>query len=579
MIGPVRETRTVRETIHPPVFVASAVLILAFVAFAVAAPDTAGEVLGGVQGWITGAFGWFLILAVVLFLGFCVWLALGRFAKVRLGPDDATPDYATSSWFAMLFAAGMGIGLMYWGVAEPVIFYASDPPRFEPGTSEAARDAMLHAFHHWGFAPWAIYAVIGLGLAYFGFRHDQPLAIRSLFRPLLGGRVDGGLGNVIDVMAVVGTMFGVATSLGLGVAQVNAGLNRVFGVTISTGVQLLLIAGITLVATVSVVSGLDKGIQRLSQFNIVLAALLMGFVLLAGPTLFLLGAFVQNTGAYLGGMTELLSRLGVYAGEDGQGWIGGWTVFYWAWWVSWSPFVGMFIARISRGRTIREFVLGVLLVPSLVSFGWFTVFGNSGIFFEDAGAGIDALAAEDSSLALFGLLEQLPLAGIVSMLAVLLVITFFVTSSDSGSFVIDMLTSGGDPDPHVATRVFWAVTEGAVAAALLLAGGLGALQAGAVSTGLPFTIVLVLATWSIARGLKREFAGAEPGRPKGLPPVHVRDVTDREREFRRREQELGQLQREIEVRERELDVLSREISLDTGDLDVDARSGQPRDGG
>ncbi|GGI02760.1 BCCT family transporter [Egicoccus halophilus] len=572
------EKRSIRETIHPPVFVASAVLILAFVVFAVVAPETAGDTLGAVQGWITDTFGWLFILAVVLFLGFCAWMALGRYAKVRLGPDDSTPDYSTLSWFAMLFAAGMGIGLMYWGVAEPVMFYASDPPRFEPGTTEAARDAMLHAFHHWGFSPWAIYAVIGLGLAYFGFRHDQPLAIRSLFRPLLGDRVEGALGNLIDVTAVVGTMFGVATSLGLGVAQVNAGLNRVFDIEMSVGVQLVLIAIITAVATVSVLSGLDKGIQRLSQFNIVLAALLMGFVLLAGPTLFLVGAFVQNTGAYLGGMAELLSRMGVYAGQEGQDWLGGWTIFYWAWWVSWSPFVGMFIARISRGRTIREFILGVLLVPSVVSFAWFTVFGNAGIFFEEQGAGIDELAAEDSSLALFGLLEQLPLSGIVSVLAVLLVVTFFVTSSDSGSFVIDILTSGGDPDPHPVTRVFWAVTEGLVAAGLLLAGGLGALQAGAVSTGLPFTIVLVLATWSIARGLKQEFAVAPAGQRTGLPPVHMRDATDRERTFRRREQELSQLRDEVTVRERELDVLAREIDLQPEDVDVrDERSGQPRE--
>jgi len=556
-----RDHRSVRESIHLPVFLASAVIILAFVVITVVAPDPVGAALEATQAWIAGTFGWFFIVAVVLFLGFCIWMALGRYAKVKLGPDDSTPDYSTLSWFAMLFAAGMGIGLMYWGVAEPVIFYASDSPRFEPGTTEAARDAMLHAFHHWGFAPWAIYAVIGLGLAYFGFRHDQPLAVRSLFRPLFGDRVDGLLGNIIDVSAVVGTMFGVATSLGLGVAQVNAGLNRVFGIEISTGVQLVLIAVITAIATASVVSGLDKGIQRLSQFNIVLAALLLGFVFLAGPTLFLLGAFVQNTGSYLGGMPELLSRLAVYGGDEGQGWLGDWTIFYWAWWVSWSPFVGLFIARISRGRTIREFVTCVLLVPSLVSFAWFTVFGNSGIFFEQQGAGIDALAESDSSLALFGLLEQLPWAGFISFVAVLLVVTFFVTSSDSASFVIDMLTSGGDPDPHVATRLFWAIVEGLVAAALLLAGGLAALQAGAVSTGLPFTFVLVLATWSIARGLKQEFRTGVPGRRSPLPPVHMRDATDRERAFRAREQELEQLQREVEVRERELELLEREIDV------------------
>ncbi|MEX2504002.1 MAG: BCCT family transporter [Egicoccus sp.] len=563
-------SRSIRDSIHPPVFAGSAVLILAFVLFAVLAPDVAGDSLGAVQAWVSDTFGWFMIVAVGFFLGFSVWLAVGRHATVRLGPDDSRPDYSTLSWFAMLFAAGMGIGLMYWGVAEPVLFYASDPPRLDAGTPAAARDAMLHAFHHWGLAPWGIYAVIGLGLAYFGFRHDQPLAIRSLFRPLLGDRVDGGLGNVIDVTAVVGTMFGVATSLGLGVAQVNAGLNRVFGLEISIPVQLVLIVLITAVATISVVSGLDKGIQRLSQFNIALAAALLLFVLLAGPTLLLIGAYVQNTGAYLGGAAELFSRIGVYAGDDQAGWVNSWTIFYWAWWVSWSPFVGMFIARISRGRTIREFVLGVLLLPSLVSFAWFTVFGNTGIFFEEAGAGIADLAADDSSLALFAMLEQLPLANIVSVLAVLLVVTFFVTSSDSGSFVIDMLTSGGDPDPHVATRVFWAVTEGLVAIALLLAGGLQALQAGAVSTGLPFTIVLVLAAWSIAKGLNHEFP-AGPAKPRaGLPPVHMRDITDRERRFRQRERELLQLREEVEVRERELEVMEREIDLTTGADEVGA---------
>ncbi|MBW3658556.1 MAG: BCCT family transporter, partial [Actinobacteria bacterium] len=458
-------------------------------------------------------------------------LALGPYARVRLGPDDSTPDYSDLSWFAMLFSAGMGIGLLFWGVAEPISFFRLDPPRAEPGTAAAARDAMLFAFHHWGLAPWAVYAVIGMGLAYFGYRHHQPLAVRSLFRPLLGDRVDGALGDLIDVTAVVATMFGVATSLGLGVMQVNAGLDFVFGIEISTQAQLLLIAGITAVATVSVVTGLDRGIQRLSQLNVTLAALLLLFVLAAGPTLLLISAYVQNTGAYVGELPDLLTRLGVYRGTD---WLDSWTLFYWAWWISWSPFVGMFIARISRGRTIREFVLGVLLAPSLVSFLWFTVLGNTAISLDQGGAGLAALVDEDPALALFGLLEQLPFGTATMILATLLVVSFFVTSSDSGSFVIDMLTSGGDPDPHVATRIFWALTEGAVAAALLLTGGLAALQAGAISTGLLFAVVLVLASWSIARGLRREF----PARPsaRGLPPVHVRDAVQRERERERQRQ-------------------------------------------
>jgi choline/glycine/proline betaine transport protein len=552
-----RARTLVRDNVHPVVFGASALVTIAFVLFTVLFTDTAAGLFPTLQAWFTDTFGWFLVLAVAGFLVLSLWLALGPYGRIRLGPDGSTPDYSTLSWFAMLFSAGMGIGLLYWGVAEPISYFATDPPIGEPGSVGAAEDAMIYTFHHWGFSPWAIYAVIGLGLAYFGYRRDQPLAIRSLFRPLLGDRVDGPLGNLVDVLAAVGTMFGVATSLGLGVMQVNAGLNHVFGTTISTNVQLLLVAGITALATVSVVLGLDRGIQRLSQLNVTLAALTLGFVLAVGPTLLLLSAFVENTGTYLGSMLEVMFRAGAY---EGQEWLSNWTLFYWAWWVSWSPFVGMFIARISRGRTIREFVLGVLLVPSLVSFLWFTVLGNTAISLEQAGAGLADLVAEDESLALFGLLEQLPFSTITAVVVTILVVSFFVTSSDSGSFVIDMLTSGGDPDPHVATRVFWAVSEGAVAAALLLAGGLAALQAAAISTGLPFTAVLVAAAWSLAKGLREE-VGPRPRRQAGLPPVHILEATRREREARQREFELRE--RELQNRERELDVRERELEATT----------------
>ncbi|MFP5322821.1 MAG: BCCT family transporter [Acidimicrobiia bacterium] len=521
--------RRVRDTIHPVVFTASAVIVVLFVVLTSLFTGPAGDVFAALQARITATFGWFFILAVSGFLVFCLWLAFGRFAHVKLGPDDSEPDYSNVSWFAMLFSAGMGIGLLFWGVAEPISHFQLDPPRAGAGTTAAARDAMLFSFHHWGFGPWAIYALTGMGLAYFGYRHGEPLAIRSLFRPLLGRRVDGRLGDLVDVVAVVSTMFGVATSLGLGVMQVNAGLEYVFDIGISRGTQLVLIAVITAVATASVVTGLDRGIQRLSQLNVGLAALVLVFVLAAGPTLLLVSAFVQNTGAYLGESVDLFTRLGVYQGSE---WLDSWTIFYWAWWVSWSPFVGMFIARISRGRTIRQFVLGVLLVPSLVSFVWFTVLGNTAISLDGAGGVISGLVGDDPSLALFGLLEQLPLARPMMVIATLLVVSFFVTSSDSGSFVIDMLTSGGDPDPHVATRVFWAVSEGAVAAALLLAGGLEALQAVAISGGLLFTVVLVAGAVSVARGLRSEF-GAPPRRHE-LPPVHLRDAVERDRQRERR---------------------------------------------
>jgi choline/glycine/proline betaine transport protein len=492
----------VRESIHPVVFPVSAGVIIVFVVFGAVFSDTAETVLGGTQEWIVDTFGWFMIAAVALFLVFCLTLVLGPYAKIRLGPDDSRPDYSYITWFAMLFSAGMGIGLLFWGVAEPIFHYAF-APRFPSETAEAAQDAMVLTFHHWGLGPWAVYAVLGLSLAYFGFRHNLPLTVRSALYPLIGDRIHGWMGNLVDVLAIFGTMFGVATSLGLGVLQVNAGLNIVFDVPQGTGVQIALIAFITLIATISVFTGLDKGIRRLSQFNIGIAAALLLFVAIAGPTLLLLSAYLENIGAYLTNFVDTLFWAGAY--EDPDGFLGTWTIFYWAWWISWSPFVGMFIARISRGRTIREFILGVLLVPSLVSFVWFTVMGNTAIFLQDTGAA-DILGPtnEDEAFALFALLENFPLASVTSVLAILVIITFFVTSSDSGSFVIDMIASGGNQDPPRVQRIFWAVSEGVVAAVLLGAGGLNALQAGAVSTGLPFTAVLVVVVIGLIKGLRSE---------------------------------------------------------------------------
>jgi choline/glycine/proline betaine transport protein len=492
----------VRESIHPVVFPVSAGVIIVFVVFGAVFSETAETVLGGTQEWIVDTFGWFMIAAVALFLVFCLTLVLGPYAKVRLGPDDSRPDYSYITWFAMLFSAGMGIGLLFWGVAEPIFHYAF-APRFPSETAEAAQDAMVLTFHHWGLGPWAVYAVLGLSLAYFGFRHNLPLTVRSALYPLIGDRIHGWMGNFVDVLAIFGTMFGVATSLGLGVLQVNAGLNMVFDVPQGTGVQIALIAVITLIATISVFTGLDKGIRRLSQFNIAVAAALLMFVAIAGPTLLLISAYLENIGAYLTNLVDTLFWAGAY--EDPDGFLGTWTIFYWAWWISWSPFVGMFIARISRGRTIREFILGVLLVPSLVSFLWFTVMGNTAIFLQNTGA-TDILGPtnEDEAFALFALLESFPLATATSVLAILVIVTFFVTSSDSGSFVIDMIASGGNQDPPKGQRIFWAVSEGVVAAVLLGAGGLNALQAGAVSTGLPFTAVLVVVVIGLIKGLRSE---------------------------------------------------------------------------
>ncbi|WP_309383413.1 BCCT family transporter [Cerasicoccus frondis] len=492
-----------RIDIHAPVFFCSAGLIIFFVVISLISLETAGHIYSAIQSWIAHNTRWFFIAVVDLFLLFVIGLIFSRFAHIRLGGKDAKPEFSYFSWISMLFSAGMGIGLLFYSVAEPIM-HASNPPfhGVDPLTEEAAIDAMQLTYFHWGFHAWGIYALVGLALAYFSFNHGAPLTIRSAFRPLLGDRVDGPIGNSIDILAVVATLFGVATSLGLGVQQVNAGFAYLFGVSESSTVQVLLIAGITALATMSVISGLDGGIRRLSELNLSAAGLLLIFILIAGPTLFLLGGFVQNLGAYAQNFLRLSTWTETYQRTE---WQEGWTVFYWAWWIAWSPFVGMFIARISRGRTIREFLVGVLLAPTLMTFAWLSIFGNAALFEQLYGAG--ELAAEVNKsipVALFEMLEAYPLAKVASLLSVVVVITFFVTSSDSGSLVIDIITAGGNTDPPVAQRIFWAVLEGVVAAVLLIGGGLGALQTASITTGLPFAIVLVAMMFSLYRGLSRD---------------------------------------------------------------------------
>ncbi|WP_262503961.1 BCCT family transporter [Sphingosinithalassobacter sp. CS137] len=490
-----------RMQVNPPVFFISAALILAFALGGALFAEQAGVLFGRIQALIVEDFGWFYILVVAGFLVFVLYLMLSRFGDVKLGPDESEPDYSYLSWFAMLFSAGMGIGLIFFGVAEPVQHYAT-PPVGEGRTLDAARQAMMLTFFHWGLHAWAIYIVVGLALAYFAFRRGLPLAIRSALYPLIGKRIHGPIGHAIDIFAVLGTMFGVATSLGLGVLQVNAGFGYLFGLPTSTSVQLILIAAITGMATLSVVMGLDKGVKRLSELNIVLAVALLAFVLFAGSTVFLLQAFVQNIGTYLGAVVQRTFRM--YAYEPNP-WLGDWTLFYWGWWIAWSPFVGMFIARISRGRTIREFVMGVLLVPVAFTFLWMTVFGNTAIGLDLSGAApIAATVADNLPIALFETLSALPLATITSGIATLLVITFFVTSADSGALVIDIITSGAAENPPVWQRVFWAVTAGGVAAVLLLAGGLQALQTAAIASALPFAVVMVFIAYGLLRALQME---------------------------------------------------------------------------
>ena len=485
--------------VNRPVFATSAILILGFILFGAIFNEFANSVFSGLQAFLTTYLGWSLVLLSNAMILFVLYLGMGPFGDIRLGRMDETPEYDLFSWTAMLFSAGIGIGLIYWGVAEPMYHYFS-PPRAEPETVEAAKEAMALTFLHWGFHGWAIYAVVALSLAYFHFRMGLPLSIRSALYPLIGDRIYGFWGDVVDTLAVFGTMFGIVTSLGLGAIQINDGLGTVFGIGTSVTVQILVIAGITGLATMSVIAGLDGGIKRLSSLNVILSMVLLAFVLIVGPTLFILDGFVENYGLYLQSFIDISTWTETWSDGD---WQNSWTIFYWAWWISWSPFVGVFIARISRGRTIQEFVFGVMLLPCSIMFFWFTAFGGVAIDISLSGDPTLVEATKEGyGNTMFALLEYYPLAGLTSVFAIVLIVLWFVTSSDSGSFVIDMLTAGGDPDPPKIQRVFWAVSEGAVASVLLLAGGLSALQAAAVIAGFPFAVVILLIAIGLFRALR-----------------------------------------------------------------------------
>ena len=489
--------------IHKPVFWPASILIIIMIVTTLALGDQADAMFSAAQATISNMGGWFFVLSVNIFLVFSLFIAFSKVGSIRLGGNDAKPEFSNLAWFAMLFSAGMGIGIMFWSVAEPV-FHFTGPPMGEGGTVEAAREAMGLTFLHWGFHAWAIYAVVGLALGFFAFNRKLPLSFRSVFYPLLGDRINGWIGDLIDILAVLATLFGLATSLGLGVAQVSAGLNYLFGTPDTVWMQVGLILGITMIATVSVVLGLDKGVRVLSEFNVRVAAIFLIFMIFVGPTIYIFDSFVQNVGHYITNIPNYSFWTESYQGTD---WQNSWTVFYWAWWISWSPYVGMFIARISKGRTVKEFVLGVLIVPSIITFLWLSAFGGTAISLELEGIGtIGAAVQENVATALYVLLEQFPLVSITSMIAIVLVISFFVTSSDSGSLVIDGLTSGGKLDAPVGQRIFWAQTEGIVAAVLLIGGGLGALQTAAITSGLPFALILLIMCYSLYTGLNEEHA-------------------------------------------------------------------------
>ncbi|PJF10506.1 BCCT family transporter [Pseudorhodobacter sp. MZDSW-24AT] len=500
---------------HQKVFSVSALGVIAFTILTLAFQNTAEPFFLGLRDWLTGNLGWFFLLSGNIFVLLCLGLIVSPLGKIRLGGPEATPDYGYVGWFSMLFAAGMGIGLMFYGVSEPLSHYTAAlggvttdaagartdwaPLGGAEGDAEAAvRLGMAATIFHWGLHPWAIYAIVALSLALFAYNKGLPLTLRSAFYPIFGEKIWGWRGDIVDILAIFATIFGLATSLGIGAQQAAAGLDFLFGFGQSDSRLILLIIVITLIAIVSVIRGLDGGVKILSEVNMGLAAALLIFVIALGPTADIFTGFFTNLGAY----GQHLPALANPFGRDDTNFMAGWTAFYWAWWISWSPFVGMFIARVSRGRTVREFLIAVLIVPSLLSVLWMTALGGTAITQVAGGfAGVQDAALE---LQLFQMLGQLPLASITSLVGILLVVIFFVTSSDSGSLVIDTIAAGGKTNAPTVQRVFWCTFEGLLAIALLLGGGLGALQAMAVSTGLPFTLVLLAACYAIVRGLLNE---------------------------------------------------------------------------
>lgn len=493
--------------LHAPVFPITAILVIAFVIGTLMFPEQAKELLDGAKWDIIATFDWFFLISANIFVVVCLALIFMPVGKIRLGGMDAKPEFSTMSWFAMLFAAGMGIGLMFWAVAEPVAYYTGwyeTPFNVEANTAEAANMAMGATMYHWGLHPWAIYAVVALSLAFFAFNKNMPLTIRSAFFPLLKDKVWGWPGHVIDILAVVATIFGLATSLGFGAQQAASGLNYLFDSGGGTNVQMAIIVGVTAVALVSVLRGLDGGVKILSNINMSLAGILLFFIIFAGPTMTILETLWVTSSSYIANAVPLSNPFG----REDEAWFQGWTVFYWAWWISWSPFVGMFIARVSKGRTVREFVTAVLIIPTVITVVWMSAFGGTAL--EQIQDGIGALAENgltEVSLAMFQMFSNLPLTEIISFVGIVLVLVFFVTSSDSGSLVIDSITAGGKTDAPTAQRVFWVVAEGAIAAALIFGGGedaLGAIQATAISAGLPFTAILLIMTWGLLKGLTHE---------------------------------------------------------------------------
>lgn len=494
------------SNINPNVFYGSVAVIGIFLAIVVIAPDAFEMITKQLNSWITTSFSWFYVLSVAIFLGVLTFLACSDAGRIKLGPDHSQPEYSNKSWFALLFTAGMGIGLMFFGVAEPIMHYVS-PPVGEGQTIDDARNAMKITFFHWGFHAWGIYAVVGLSLAYFTYRHNLPLKIRSALYPMIGKRIYGRIGDSVDAFATIGTVFGVATTLGFGVTQINSGLNYLVGIPQSATTQIILVIAVSIMAGLSVVLGVDKGIKRLAELNLFLALSLLLFVFFAGPTIYLLQTTLQNLGNYVSSLFEMTFNLYAY---QPNGWIGGWTILYWAWWISWSPFVGMFIARVSKGRTIREFIVGVTLIPTGFTIIWMGFMGNAGLhsILHKGHATLLTAVQQDSSVALFEFLNGLPFALISKILATVLVILFFVTSADSGALVTDYLTAKSEDSPAW-QRLFWVTLMASLAIILLLVGGLSALQTATMISALPFTMIMLLLCYGLLKALRVDVLKAQ----------------------------------------------------------------------
>lgn len=487
-----------------PVFYISVTIALAFILWGAFFPENVNSVTGMIQGNISEQFGWFYLIAATIFVLFALFLIVSPYGKIRLGKPDERPEYSYFTWFAFLFTAGMGIGLVFWGVAEPLYHYYG-PPDQEAESTAAAAAALQYSFFHWGIHPWSIYAVVALTLAYFKFRKDEPGVISATFRPLIGDKVDGPIGMLIDVIAVFATTFGIATSLGFGAVQVTGGLSYTFDfITNNPFTQIVVIGIITILFLASAMSGLNRGIRILSMTNVALAILLMLFVLILGPTVYIMDSFTTTIGSYIQNLPSMSFSTNTFSGD--REWLESWTIFYWAWWIAWSAFVGTFIARVSRGRTIREFVLGVLAVPTIFSGLWFAVFGSTAIFLdgENNGGLYNLMVDQGDEIALFTLLDQFPLSAVMLIVAILLIVSFFITSADSGTFVLGMLTTNGSLNPPNSVKFTWGMIVSASAAVLLLSDGIGGLETAMIIAALPFTVIMLFMMVSLLKSLQTE---------------------------------------------------------------------------